>query len=204
MEPVMAATVQPAQATPADGAVPAGVKRRRTSPCVPTELCAAAAYARAPAAAPAAPQFAAESFDRILVDAPCSGLGLRPTLVPDELAGNDLAQRGEMQRRIVERVWPLLKRGGVLVYSTCTLNPLEGEGVVRWVAAHLPGAVLVPAFGEGLFDAASRRAHHLCGEHTRGGVLDAAQEAMVVRFDPSKDPDNPAFFLAKFVKREPQ
>lgn len=95
------------------------------------------------------------SFDRVLVDAPCSGLGtlrahpeLRWRLGPDDL--HTLAQ---LQSEILAAVAPLCIRGGVLVYATCTISRVENEGVVQQflsthpdfspedAAADLPAAV---------------------------------------------------------------
>lgn len=81
----------------------------------------------------------AASFDRILVDAPCSGLGtlrahpeIRWRRTPA-----DVARLAIRQRHILDAVTPLLRPGGVLVYSTCTLTDEENEGVVgAWLADH--------------------------------------------------------------------
>ena len=78
-------------------------------------------------------------FDRILVDAPCSGLGtlrahpeVRWSRSPD-----DLARLALLQRAILEGVTPLLAPGGALVYATCTISPCENDDVVRaWLDAH--------------------------------------------------------------------
>lgn len=72
-------------------------------------------------------------FDRILIDAPCSGLGaLRRN--PDarwRLEANDLADLARVQRELLESAAAVLRPGGTLVYSTCTVTPEENEGVVR-------------------------------------------------------------------------
>jgi 16S rRNA (cytosine967-C5)-methyltransferase len=72
-------------------------------------------------------------FDRILIDAPCSGLGsLRRN--PDarwRLRVEDLASLAEVQRKIIESAADVLRPGGTLVYSTCTVTPEENEEVVR-------------------------------------------------------------------------
>ena len=64
-------------------------------------------------------------FDRILVDAPCSGLGaLRRN--PDarwRVRPEDLPELAKVQRALLESAATLLKPGGVLVYSTCTVTP---------------------------------------------------------------------------------
>lgn len=85
-------------------------------------------------------RFASESFDRILLDAPCSGLGvirrkpdLKWTKTPE-----DIKEITKIQRDLLDRVSVLLKPGGVLVYSTCTIEPSENEEMVRQFLAHHP------------------------------------------------------------------
>ncbi|WP_096440599.1 16S rRNA (cytosine(967)-C(5))-methyltransferase RsmB [Alteribacter populi] len=76
--------------------------------------------------------FAKESFDRILVDAPCSGLGVikrKPDLKWTK-SENDVTRLAEIQGDILKGVWPLLKPGGILVYSTCTIDKEENDHVV--------------------------------------------------------------------------
>ncbi|HKA15096.1 MAG TPA: 16S rRNA (cytosine(967)-C(5))-methyltransferase RsmB [Myxococcota bacterium] len=72
-------------------------------------------------------------FDRVLVDAPCSGLGsLRRN--PDarwRVRPTDPARLAEVQRALLTRASRVVVRGGVLVYSTCTLLPEENEAVVE-------------------------------------------------------------------------
>jgi len=70
-------------------------------------------------------------FDKVLVDAPCSGLGVigrRPDL-KRRRTSKELKAFPLLQQEIVERAVTYLKPGGRLVYSTCTLNPEENEGV---------------------------------------------------------------------------
>lgn len=72
-------------------------------------------------------------FDRVLVDAPCTGLGTihrRPEILlrvgptdPDRLA--------ELQWRILQRAVKLARKGATLVYAVCSLARAEGEGIVR-------------------------------------------------------------------------
>lgn len=89
--------------------------------------------------------FEPESFDRILVDAPCSNTGVirRRVDVRWRLTPNDFEQMPGRQRRILEAVIPLLKPGGTLVYSTCSLEPEEDEQVAEAVAREIPGIALV-------------------------------------------------------------
>jgi 16S rRNA (cytosine967-C5)-methyltransferase len=74
-----------------------------------------------------APPFASASFDKVLVDAPCSGLGaLRRR--PDarwRITEADIAILARLQRDIVESVAPLVRPGGLLLYSVCTLTAEE-------------------------------------------------------------------------------
>ncbi len=75
----------------------------------------------------------AGGFDRVLVDAPCSGLGsLRRN--PDarwRVRPTDPARLAEVQKALLARASRVLRRGGALVYSTCTLLPEENEAVVE-------------------------------------------------------------------------
>jgi len=72
-------------------------------------------------------------FDRILVDAPCSGLGsLRRN--PDarwRVRPEDFEALSKIQRAILESAASVLRPGGSLVYSTCTITPEENEDVIR-------------------------------------------------------------------------
>jgi 16S rRNA (cytosine967-C5)-methyltransferase len=77
--------------------------------------------------------FARESFDRVLVDAPCSGTGtLRAN--PEirwRLAPKDFARFAQQQKRILSRAVDVLKPGGRLVYSTCSVEREENEEVIE-------------------------------------------------------------------------
>lgn len=71
--------------------------------------------------------------DKVLVDAPCSGLGVIAKK-PDAKwlrEAEDIPQLVEIQLSILENAAKLVKPGGVLVYSTCTIEPEENIGVVR-------------------------------------------------------------------------
>jgi 16S rRNA (cytosine967-C5)-methyltransferase len=94
----------------------------------------------ADASAAEIPGLDARPFDRILVDAPCSGLGaLRRN--PDarwRVQPEAIAQLAAVQRAILAAVSKRLRPGGTLVYSTCTLSPEENDDVVEWLLAHTP------------------------------------------------------------------
>ncbi|WP_078547220.1 16S rRNA (cytosine(967)-C(5))-methyltransferase RsmB [Litchfieldia alkalitelluris] len=80
----------------------------------------------------ASDQFENESFDKILVDAPCSGFGVirRKPDIKYSKNENDIYQLKNIQLSILNAVAPLLKKGGILVYSTCTVDKEENEEVV--------------------------------------------------------------------------
>jgi 16S rRNA (cytosine967-C5)-methyltransferase len=78
-------------------------------------------------------------FDRILVDAPCSGTGTlaRNPEIKWRLRPNDLPRFADLQRKILENALPYLKPGGRLVYSTCSLEREENEDIAAGGTTHL-------------------------------------------------------------------
>lgn len=78
-------------------------------------------------------QFKSESFDRVLVDAPCSGLGLmrrRPEIRYNKTK-KDILSLQKLQLEILNEASKTLKTGGELIYSTCTITQEENQEVVR-------------------------------------------------------------------------
>lgn len=156
-------------------------------------------------------RFPDAAFDAVLLDAPCSGLGLRPRLA-EPCRAAELPARAAYQRRLAREAVRLVRPGGTLVYSVCTLNPDEGENTVAFVLRELAPAarlVLVDALPPAP-DGARIGAPGLASSE-----LDPASCALVRRFVPpvashgDHDEDDsidaaihdwPAFFLAKFVK----
>ncbi len=88
----------------------------------------------------AGPPLEAASFDRILVDAPCSNTGVirRRVDVRWRLTDEDFLRMPAQQFALLRRTATLLKPGGTLVYSTCSLEPEENDRVVERVAAEIP------------------------------------------------------------------
>ncbi len=75
-----------------------------------------------------------ETYDKVLVDAPCSGLGVLRRH-PDgrwTKTEESISERAKLQKEILKNSAKRLKDGGVLVYATCTTEPEENEDVVRW------------------------------------------------------------------------
>jgi 16S rRNA (cytosine967-C5)-methyltransferase len=74
-----------------------------------------------------APPFAPGTFDKVLVDAPCSGLGAlrRRADARWRITAGDVSTLAELQRRIIGTAAPLIRPGGWLVYSVCTLTAQE-------------------------------------------------------------------------------
>jgi len=79
-------------------------------------------------------------FDRILVDVPCSNTGVmrRRADLRWRLRQADFARMQQLQIEIVRALIPLLKSHGVLVYSTCSLEPEENEEIVRRILTEMP------------------------------------------------------------------
>ena len=78
--------------------------------------------------------------DRLLVDAPCSGLGVLRRRA-DARWRKEISQIEELtilQREILEGAAPALKVGGILVYSTCTVEPAENRQTIEWFLARHP------------------------------------------------------------------
>lgn len=87
-----------------------------------------------------APPFRPGSFDKVLLDAPCSGLGAlrrRPDarwrIVPD-----DVDHLAELQKRLLEVALDLVRPGGEVLYSVCTVTTAETSAIDEWVTATRP------------------------------------------------------------------
>lgn len=95
------------------------------------------------------PPYRPATFDRVLVDAPCSGLGVLRRR-PDarwRVDGSAIERLAALQREILEGAIPLLKPGGTLVYSVCTLTAAETLDIDAWLAGAHPELVAQPPPG---------------------------------------------------------
>ncbi|GLV35936.1 uncharacterized protein CBL_09846 [Carabus blaptoides fortunei] len=134
------------------------------------------------------PPFPAETFDKILLDAPCSGLGNRPQLL-NTITDKVVRSYVPLQRKLFRNAVTLLKRGGHLVYSTCTVTLDENEGMVAWALETFNCLVLTLATPK------------LGGHGWPGTKLTADQLQMLQRFGPDDSVDSIGFFIAHFTKK---
>ena len=91
-------------------------------------------------------------FDRILIDAPCSGTGVirRHPDIKWLRREADIARLAGEQRRLLEALWPLLSVGGRLVYCTCSIIRAENESVIAaFVGDHADVRVIPPGLSLG-------------------------------------------------------
>lgn len=101
--------------------------------------------------------FYMEYFDKILIDAPCSGEGMfrkEPSMMKAwEKNGPDFFSK--LQREIVDSGMAMLKPGGMMVYSTCTFSVEENEGTLKYILDNYPDMHVIPIeqTGEGLMSA---------------------------------------------------
>ncbi|KAG6417033.1 hypothetical protein SASPL_124474 [Salvia splendens] len=140
--------------------------------------------------------FFPNTFDRVLLDAPCSALGLRPRLFSGEDTMESLRSHAKYQRRMFDQAVQLVRPGGVIVYSTCTINPGENETLVRY------------ALDTHKFLSLASQHPKVGGPGLVGGCqfpdgyqeewLRPGEEDFVQRFDPSSELDTMGFFIAKF------
>jgi 16S rRNA (cytosine967-C5)-methyltransferase len=90
-----------------------------------------------------------QSFDGILLDAPCtaSGIGRRHPDVRWLRRESDVAQLAAIQAKLLKALWPLVKPGGRLLYCTCSVFKAEGEQQIQTFLAHNTQARLLPSPG---------------------------------------------------------
>ena len=110
--------------------------------------------------------FLSHQFDLIVADVPCSGEGMfrKDEVAIREWSLENVENCWRRQRSILSDVWPALKPGGLLIYSTCTFNHFEDEDNVAWASSHLGADILEQRHflpgrdkGEGFFLAVLRK-----------------------------------------------
>ena len=85
-------------------------------------------------------------FDIIVADVPCSGEGMfrKDARAREEWSPAVVDLCAARQKRILADVWPALRQGGWLLYSTCTYEAAENDDNLAWAAAELGGEILPP------------------------------------------------------------
>jgi 16S rRNA (cytosine967-C5)-methyltransferase len=125
----------------------------------------------------------AEDYDAILVDAPCSGLGVmrRKPDIKYTKREEDLQSLQTIQLNILKNAVQLLKVGGKLVYSTCTVDKAENEGTVKAFLANHPEMEAVAL------------------ENLPAQLMTKQQDGMLQVFP--QDIGSDGFFVAAFIKK---
>lgn len=165
--------------------------------CVEPYVCDATKSVDEAADLSGGPPYPPGCFDRILLDGPCSALGQRPAYI-SKLNSNSLKSYPTYQRKIFTKAVDLLKPGGVLVYSTCTITLEENEKLVAWALRTFENLKLEP------------QTPHIggCGRCCDGLTEEDLKKLQY--FDPcvsshedtikTVDNDTIGFFMARFTK----
>ena len=137
------------------------------------------------------PRVAEPGFDRVLVDAPCTGSGTtrKNTDVWAKWNPKHGAHLARLQKGILSRGALLLRPGGKMVYSTCSVDPQENEEVVEEVLERFPWISLVDIDRKTTFP----------GLKTRTGITEKTQSCIRVWNDEN---DGSGFFIAVFEQTE--
>ncbi len=132
------------------------------------------------------------SFDKVLVDAPCSTLGsIHESWAPvKHFSGENVRQMAGTQRSLLKSAFHAVPEGGVIVYATCTIEPRENEAVASWFLEEFP--VEIEPFDPGIGQEGRAR---VAGEAYHSGV----EEACLVFAD---ETGSESFFVARFRKLE--
>ena len=135
------------------------------------------------------------TFDKILLDAPCSGEGMMLLDRDKDFATWSVAhikRLQQLQKKILVQAWHLLKPGGTLVYSTCTMAPEENEAVIDYLLRTQKTARIAP-FAPDLPNRVP------AVREWNGKKFDERTQACL-RLAPS--PHIEAFFVCKIVKEQ--
>lgn len=141
-------------------------------------------------------------YDKILLDAPCSGEGLVYLKGEKPLRFWNIKKVKPMvntQRKLIESAFNALKKGGVLVYSTCTLEPEENEGVISHLVDKFPNAMVEEIDLINSKEFASQKKHVKVGIIEWNGNMYSPEVKKTYRILPSGE--MMGFYIAKIVKR---
>ena len=134
-------------------------------------------------------------FDRVLVDAPCSslGIGMRDWGVLKNYSQKISRRMSRLQRSLIFSGFKALRPGGIMVYATCTLHPLENE----WVVAGL----LEKSANASLVEVGPLSVEHDHGLEEWEGIFFGSEMRKTVRIYPFQSGAE-GFFIAKIRKEE--
>jgi 16S rRNA C967 or C1407 C5-methylase (RsmB/RsmF family) len=121
--------------------------------------------------------------DKVIVDPSCSAIGVRPK-VYDDTKTVDITNIANYQKSFLWTASKIVRKGGAITYSTCTLAPEENEKVIAYAVNNLKLQLVEPPFFMG--------SH---GEETDDGL----ELKYMRRFYPDIH-DTPGFFVAKLIK----
>ncbi len=125
------------------------------------------------------------AFDLVIADVPCSGLGIL-SKKPDIKYNTDetaISQLSGLQKQILANAASYVKKGGVLMYSTCTLNPRENLDNVHW---------LLDNYDFELKDFSDKVPENIYNNTSKDGYLEIL---------PGINSDYDGFFMAKLVRK---
>lgn len=111
-----------------------------------------------------------QAWDAILLDAPCTASGIvrRHPDIPWLRRQSDVATLADIQKHMLQTLWPTLRRGGRLLYCTCSVFRAEGEGQLQAFLVNNSDAVLMPSPGHllpGLSASGAAVSDNLAQEH---------------------------------------
>lgn len=138
-----------------------------------------------------------EQFDAILLDAPCSGEGMMQLDNKKDFESWSVAhikRLQQLQKKLIVQAWQLLKPGGTLVYSTCTMAPEENEAVIDYLLRHNDNIVI-----ENLSELRAALTNTSPSVTEWNGKKYHDDISKTLRLHPSRQVE--AFFVAKLTKQ---
>ncbi len=148
-----------------------------------------------------------EKADVVLMDLPCSGLGVmgKKRDIKYNASPEGIASIVGLQKEILEKSWRYVKPGGVLVYSTCTINRTENEDMVRYISEKLPFVPeeLSPYLPAKLLEVRDvlRKEQEKGRKKRDESVLTEEEAAACIQMLPGYM-ESDGFFIARFRRRE--
>ena len=145
-----------------------------------------------------------EKADVVLMDVPCSGLGVlgKKRDIKYHVTKESISEITKLQKKIVEKSWQYVKPGGILLYSTCTIHRAENEDMVQWILDNFPFDP-VP-LEEMLPDRLVAEKRLLAGERAAAGgkgILSPEADAACIQMLPGYM-ESDGFFFAKLRRRQ--